>query len=401
MGQDRSETERLAPALGDRGLFPELEIAAYLNHAAISPPSLPVLRAIETSVLRIARRGTDGFLPGLQQRERLRGKLATLLAGRSEEIALLPSTSSAVISVAMCFPWQRGDRVLSFQGEFPTNVTPWQRAAELHDLRFELLAPPEPRDPAACLDPLERELQAGARLVAVSAVQFQTGLRMPLAEIGRLCRRYGAAFFVDAIQACGVVPLDVEALQIDFLACGSHKWLMGIEGAAFLYARNEPNLALVPHLASWLSHDDPVRFLMDGPGHLRYDRPFRAGPTMLENGTCNASAYAALEASLDLLLALGVPAIYEHVQRYHDLLEPLLLARGYSSARSGDLAARSGILSFRPPAGIDVRSLPGLLLPRGVCASIPDGWLRFSPHWPNAVGELTAVAEALDAVGNQ
>src|SRR5262245_1296445 len=86
------------------------------------------------------------------------------------------------------------------------------------------------------LEALEGELLRGAvRLVAVSAVQFQSGLRMPLQAMSRMCHVHGAELFVDGVQACGVVPVDVRAEGIDYLACGSHKWLMGLEGAGFLY----------------------------------------------------------------------------------------------------------------------------------------------------------------------
>src|SRR5690606_14112178 len=91
------------------------------------------------------------------------------------------------------------------------------------------------RSDAEGLAALERELVRGARLVAVSAVQFQTGLAMPLGAMAALCHQHGAELFVDGIQAMGVVPIDVGALGIDYLASGSHKWLMGTEGAGILY----------------------------------------------------------------------------------------------------------------------------------------------------------------------
>ncbi len=106
------------------------------------------------------------------------------------------------------------------------------------------------------------------RLVAVSAVQFQTGLSMPLAEIGALCRAHGAELCVDAVQAVGVVPMDVEALGLDYLACGAHKWLLGLEATGFLYVRRERQPSLRPALAGWLSHEDAVSFLLEGPGKL-------------------------------------------------------------------------------------------------------------------------------------
>ena len=111
-------------------------------------------------------------------------------------------------------------------------------------------------NPGRGLAPLEAldGLLEGARLCAVSVVEFQTGHRMPLDAIGDRCRARGARFFVDAVQACGMVPVDVRASKIDFLACGSHKWLMGPEGAGFLFVDESRWGELVPNVAGWLGH---------------------------------------------------------------------------------------------------------------------------------------------------
>src|SRR6185369_9998242 len=111
------------------------------------------------------------------------------------------------------------------------------------------------------------ELLRGARLVAISAVEFQSGLRTPFAELAALCHAHGAELSVDAVQACGAVPIDVGAMGIDYLACGSHKWMMGLPGAGFLYAAPGRVEALRPHVAGWLSHEDGLDFLFRGPGH--------------------------------------------------------------------------------------------------------------------------------------
>lgn len=383
---------------GSRALFPDLEPVAYLSHAAISPPSEPVRAAVASAVEEYARRGAAAVPAALERRARLRGKLAWLVGAQPAELALLPNTTSGIVAVAQCFPWRPGDRVLLFQGEFPANVTPWQRAAEAFGLEAALLPlDPFERGEAEGLESLERELRRGARLVAVSAVQFQTGLRMPLGAMAALCARHGAELFVDAVQACGVVPLDAAALGLDYLAAGSHKWLMGILGAGFLYVRSGREAALRPRLAGWLSHEHAARFLSEGPGHLRYDRPIRRRADFLESGSAGEAALAGLEASVDLLAALGVPAIHAHVNGYLDLLEPELVARGFRSLRAHEPERRSGILSLRPPPGADPVRLQRSLAARGVACSVPDGLLRFSPHWPNDPAEVPGVVRAVES----
>ena len=177
----------------------------------------------------------------------------------------------------------------------------------------------------------------------MSAVQFQTGLRMPVQQVAEVAHRHGAELFVDAIQQLGVVPFDAQRLGVDYVAGGSHKWLMGPEGVGYLYARPSCASALVRRYASWLSHEDPADFLFRGAGHLRYDRPIRDSLDFLEIGSTNVAGCAALEVSIDALLELGVDRVFDHVSRHLDRLEQALLAAG---SRAVDRRRRASAPGF-------------------------------------------------------
>jgi selenocysteine lyase/cysteine desulfurase len=385
--------------LGSRALFEQLQTDVYANHASLSPPSRPVREAVAATLGGYASKGMAWYVEEVDRRQRLRNRLAGLVGAREGNIGLVANTSAGVIDIALGLPWKRGDRVLLFDGEFPTNVTPWQQAAQRHGLELAWLDADRFRlDRERALARFEDELKQGVRLVAVSAVQFATGQRMPLAAMGELCRHHGAELFVDAIQAAGIVPLDVEAMGIDYLACGSHKWLMAPEGLGFLYVAPQRAEALRPDMAGWLSHEDAFAFLTRAPGELRYDRPFRAGAPMAEAGTFNTLGAAGLEASLGLIDDIGVPAIFDHVQRWLDALEPALVERGFESARMASNDGRSGILSVRPRDPSIAPAWVRELAARGIACASPDGWLRFSPHWPNALDEVPRVIEAIDAI---
>lgn len=379
------------PRLGDRSLFPDLEAVAYLNHAAISPLSLPVRQAIHAVADDLGRRGSDAFLTWHAERQRLRHLLARLLHASADDLALVANTTRGVSDIALCLPWRPGDRVLLFRDEFPAVVTPWQRVAELFQLELEFL-PAHDR-----LHHLHAALRRPARLVALSAVQFQTGARAPLAELAALCHEHGAELFVDAIQALGVCPLDVTATGVDYLSAGSHKWMMGSDGIACLYVRPDRVAALQPRVAGWLSHEDGLGFLFAGAGHLRANRPIRQRIDFVEGGAPNTLGAAALAASLDLILGLGVPAIHTHVQTYLDELEAGLRELHFTSLRSAIPGERSGILAVLPPHPIDLIALHHRIGDRGVVCSTPDGKLRFAPHWPNACAEIPGVLAAIDA----
>lgn len=381
--------------LGDRSLFPDLEPFAYCGHAAISPPSVPVRKRVEEALFDHARLGHVAFGPWSERRELLRARLAKLLGASPGEVAFTPSTTRGIGDVALGVPWQRGDRVLLFRGEFPTNVTPWQRAAELYGLELRWLDAGA-FDGGAGLALLEAELRKGVRLVAVSAVQFQSGLAMPLEAMGRACRRFGAELFVDAIQALGVMPMDVEVCQVDYLSGGSHKWLMGTGGCGYLYVRRSCAERLRPATAGWQSHERGLEFLNSGAETLRYDRPLVRSARVFESSSPCLLACAALDASVELIAALGVPAIERHVQAWHDALEPPLVSRGFVSLRSRDPGARSGILSFRSPEPHSAPALRQRLQELGVTCSAPAGVLRFAPHWPNSLAEVPRVVACVD-----
>lgn len=384
---------------GSRVLFEPLEVDVYANHASLSPPSLPVRQAVAAVLDGYAGKGMAWYVEEVERRAGLRRQLEGLLGAAPDTVGLVANTTAGIIDIALGLPWRSGDRVLVFDGEFPTNVTPWQQAARRHDLELVWMRADDFRsDRDGALERFEAELAKGIRLVAVSAVQFTTGQRMPLEAMGELCRAHGAELFVDAIQAAGIVPLDVEAMGIDYLACGSHKWLMAPEGVGFLYVSPQRADALEPGMAGWLSHQDAFAFLTRAPGELRYDRPFRPGALMAEAGTPNTIGAAGLAASLGLIGQIGVAAIFEHVQAWHDALESGLIERGFESARMADPNGRSGILSVRPA---DVSRAPAwaqALAGHGVACASPDGWIRFSPHWPNALDEAERVLSAFDAI---
>ena len=386
------------PKLGDRALFPDLEATAYLAHAAISPLSDPVRERIAEVANDYGRGGMVGFARWAPRLREVRQQLATVISAEPSEIAFVANTTQGVIDIAFGLPWRKGDRVVLFDGEFPANVTPWQQAAEEFDLELCWLSLDAfQRSVEEGLAELERALDRGIRVVAVSAVQYKTGLRMPLAEMAALCHKYGAEIFVDAIQALGATPVDVS-WGIDYLSSGSHKHLMGPEGAGFLYVAERCASTLKPRLAGWLGHKDPAAFLMGDEPKLRYDNPLQQGAQSLEIGTSNVMGLAALGASIELLSQLGVSAIHGHVDVYLDLLEAGLIERGFRSHRSKAPALRSTLLSVSVPHDLRLSKLGAALRGRGVVCNTPDGLMRFAPHWPNGHDEVPEVLAVMDQV---
>jgi cysteine desulfurase / selenocysteine lyase len=363
----------LSPALGDRSLFPQLR-GVYLNHGAISPLSVPVRQAMRDCMEDYGEKGLGALGRWMAQREELREDLGRLLGVPSSRVVLTPSTSRGLMDLALCLPWKEGQTVVTFEGEFPANVIPWRQSARHFGLCW--------KQSAQSLEALEDLLREGVRLVACSAVQFSSGYRMPIEEMGALCHRYGAELAVDGIQAVGAVPLDLA--NVDYLAGGSHKWLMGPEGCGYLYVAE--GRKLVPRVAGWLSVPSPVDFLIEGGGLLRYDKPIRDEPGMLEMGSINAVGFAGLGAAVKIPLELGVERIYNHVQSILDPLEEGLVERGCASLRH-----QSCILAVTTP-GSELETAR-ILNEGGIAVTAPNGVLRMAPHWSNSVDQVAEVLE--------
>ena len=383
-----------SPTLGSRALFPSLRHRIYANHASVGPLPLPAMDAMNAAMAAQAAEGVTAMLGFHEAMGTTRAVAGSLLGVPPAQVAVVGNTSAAISAVATGIPWSRGDAIVLFRGEFPANTTPWQQAARRHDLRLIWLDANDFADDHG-LEFLEATLRDHpVRLVAVSAVQFNTGLRMPVEAMAALTQHHGSAIFVDAIQAMGATPFD--ATNIDYIASGGQKWLMGPPGTGLLYARDWSSLD--PVLASWLSHDDGLCFLWGDPDRMDYERPLQNGPAIVEGGTLNFCGLAGLRASMELLQALGVEAVHAHINRWFDRLEPALRDLNFQSYRSANPPRQSTLMCVRPPPGTHAGWVAAQLLEHGISVATPDGYIRFSPSWPNSLDEADAVASVLTRV---
>ena len=214
-----------------RALFPVTERSIYLNHAAISPLPVPAIRAIEAQLKDVHENGSVNFRSWLAVKEKARELLAGLLGARPEQVAFLRNTSDALSTVANGLGWRAGDNIVTFSREFPSNIYPWLRIRDAFGVEVRMCEEREGRiDPEA----LESLIDRNTRVVAISHVQYASGFRTDLNRLGRVVRQHDALFVVDAIQALGVIPTNVEADLIDVAAGASHKWLLGPEGVGYL-----------------------------------------------------------------------------------------------------------------------------------------------------------------------
>jgi selenocysteine lyase/cysteine desulfurase len=367
--------------------FPWTSDTTYLNNASIGP--LPERTRL---VLEEFNRGRAAphKLPDRELFAMLgetRRRIARLIGAAAEEIALTVNTGFGIGMAARALPLQPGDVVLLSDKEFPANVYPWLRLED-RGVTAELVPTTAQGwpDERRLLDRLE---DPRVRVLAVSLVQFSNGYLADLDRLSAATRERGAFLVVDAIQGIGHLPVDLSRTQVDVLACGGQKWLLSPWGSGFVYVRRELIAQLDPAITGWLAFqgtDDLTRL-------TQYDRTLRADARRFELMTLPYQDFAGLNASLELLLSIGVERIRDHILGLH---QPVLewADRSGAPVTSPRGAHGSGILCVAPPKVQEVHRR--LKASRIVC-SLREGAIRLSPHCFNTIAEMERVAHVLAA----
>lgn len=361
---------------------------SYLNHAGVGPWPRRSAEAVCAFARENALNGAADYPRWVRREAELRQALGRLIGAGADEVALVKNTSEGLSFVAAGLPWRPGDNVVSSDQEFPSNRYVWEalgrQGVGLRCAPLGAGARPEDALMAAC-DPR-------TRLLAVSAVQYATGLRLDLERLGGFCRERGILFCVDAIQWLGADAFDVERIGADFVVADGHKWMLGPEGLALFYVRAGLRERLRLTEVGWHSvaaAGDYERCLWKpDPGARRF-----------ECGSPNLLGAHALAASVELLLEVGLAEVHARLAaNLSYLIERLEALPGVRLVTPRAPERRCGILTFRL-AGHEPAQLHAELRRRGVVGAVRAGGLRWSPHFytPRTALDhaLAALAELL------
>jgi cysteine desulfurase/selenocysteine lyase len=362
-----------------RDQFPVTEDLVYLNHAAVSPLCRPAAEAMMHLADDAMRFGSLHYDQWLAAYEGTRTAAAQLIGAHRDEIALVKNTSEGLATVALGVDWHPGDRIVGFMEEFPANFFPWKRL-EQKGVHTEWLSAFDP------LEKIDRACQ-GARLLAVSFVQFLSGHRADLDAIGEICHRHGCLFVVDAIQGLGAFPVDVRRSRIHALAADGHKWLLGPEGSGILYIQKDLQDSIEPVEFGWTN----VAHYSD---HARRDMTLRSDAGRYECGTLNTIGCYGLRAAMEFLLAVGIDHVAKQVQALGDRVADGAAAKGYGVLGARTPQTGAGIVSIRKE-GVDARQAVSQCKAKGIMAAPRQGWIRVSPHFYNSPSDIDRLFEAL------
>lgn len=352
-----------------RNEFPITQNVAFLDHAAAGPLSVTSRKAFDEYLDEKQFHDPsnyEGIFPILARcRERL-GEILNTPTGR---IGLTTSTSTALHILTLGLDWKKGDRVAVPDCEFPANVMPWKGLA---DQGVEIDFIPHTNG-VISLDAIEQTLTPDTRVLAISWVQFLSGYRVDLGQIGELCRSKGILLSVDAIQGLGALQLDLQETPVDFIACGAQKWLMGMPGAAFFYVSESLQKQLTP-VRGW--QNGPIDF----ENLLAYDETLHEDALRFQIGTMPMGELIALEAALGLYQNLGLKSAQQRVLELSAYVGSELDQLGLERFGSADPRHSSGIVTVKHP---NAAVLPEAFAEARVRASVRNGMLRVSPTWYN------------------
>lgn len=375
--------------LSDEGLrrreFPVAEKKIFLAHAGVCP--LP--RRVADAVSAYVREATTGDQERFVYPEILndgRKTVASLLNCQPDEVAFVGPTSLALSFVASGLKFRRGDNILVYFDDYPSNVYPWMALAEqgvqVRLMNTKSLGTIRPMDVMGQVD-------ENTKLVALASCHFISGWRIDIEKIGKYLRERGILFCLDAIQTVGAFPTPLE--YVDFMAGDAHKWLLGPCGAGLMYVRREVQEKLTPPIYGW--HN------VNNPNFVAQEKiEFRNDARKYEAGTHNLLGVVGLLTSIKMLLEIGVENISRELIRKRTWMVPALQEKGYTVLNAdAPPEVSSGIITFHTP-GKDLSALNQKLAEANVVASLRtdrkgQNYIRLSPHFYNTDEELRRVLE--------
>lgn len=326
--------------------------------------------------------GIDDYHTVMNTIKETKEKLARLINTNPDRIAFVDNTSNGLNVLAQGIPWKHGDRVLLNDIEFPSNVYPFlnlkSQGVEVDFVKSS--------NGLVTTERIISAIKPGTRLISISQVQFLSGYRVDLKTLGEYCRQHNIILSVDAIQGLGALQTDVQDLNIDFLAAGTQKWMMGLMGLAFIFISEKLQEQLTPRYVGWTSVENTWEL-------LNYDFVLKKTAEAYQNGTVSAIGVTGCKAALEVFEAFGIKNVEQRVLDNAEYFRNKLKEAGFTPVLGEQRREfTSGIVSF---PSVYAKALFDNLTAARVSCSLREGMVRFSPHFYNTRDEIDAVIDIL------
>lgn len=366
-----------------RALFDIPEGTAYFDCAKMSPLSRAAIAAGRRGLERKAHPWDVRAEHFFDESEVVRALFARLIGAEADQVAIVPSVSYAMATVMANAPIAAGQKIVTLADDFPSGILASRALARRAEARVVTVARPEAGDwSSAILEAIDRD----TALVIAPHTHWVCGTMIDVEAIGRRCRSVGAALVLDTTQSTGALPLDLAAVDPDYLIATSYKWLMGPYSLGFLYVAPRHQKGR-PLEEAWIvrrnAHD--FRSLSD------YEEDFAAGARRFDMGErSNFALLPVAGAAIGQLLDWGVDNIAETLSEMTGTLEARL--------RERDVAGQAGraphFLSVRFPGGLP-EGIEERLAAADVHVSLRGEWMRITPHLYNDEGDTQRLFSAL------
>ena len=364
-----------------RGLFPVAKDSVYFNHAGTGPLSVPAQRAIERCLEIYSSQAEFDIEEYFSMLGAARATVANFINAAPEEITFTHNTSEGVY-IALCnLPWDDNDMMLVMEEVFPA-----VRYVVDHNLPHveKKYIPFSGRDP---IEVVKSNLDKKVKAVVVDYVQFLSGEMIDLRRFSEFTSAQGLYLIIDGIQGIGATHFDTAMNNVDFLACGSAKWLFGPSGGGFLYINRRNFDRLSRQHTGWLGAG------WTGFEDITKNPPLYDDARKYEMGTRNVIGIQALAANVNILLQYGMPNVEARIQSLKSMLRDY-----FETSRSRILTPgsgrQSGILTVDTGAGIEV--LYRHLKEARIIVSLRNQYLRFSPHFYNNEEEVREIIGVIE-----
>ncbi len=350
-----------------RAEFPALRDWTHLNTATYG--QLP-RRATEAVARFFAHRdelACADFLRWFDDMDRLRGKIARLIHCEAEDVAFVPNASTALGVLLAGIDWKQYDNAITLSDEFPNNVYAPLRLQRLGVDFIQVSG-----------DNLLEVVNEHTRLVLVSMLNYTTGFRARLDEIGPLLRERGVLLYVDGTQGLGPLTFDSARVRPAMLAAHGYKWMLAPTGAGFMYVDPELRRRLEPLTVGWRSHRDWRRV-----DNLHHDNPqLSDAAERYEGGMLPFALLYAMEASLDFIFEIGVEAVTRRT------CELAALVRDAVHRLGGEALFDDTPIIAARFEGRDPSILAGALEQQHILVAARHGCLRISPYFYNDESDI-------------
>jgi selenocysteine lyase/cysteine desulfurase len=369
--------------------FADFEGVAYLDTATQSPLPLASARAGQAAIewKKLPHRIPEKSYFDLP--DSIREKIGRLIGAHPEEIAITTGAGGGMAAVAMGMGFQPGDEVIVAKGEFPSHFSTWLPYQKAGKLSVRVI---EPRERFITAEDYLANLRPNTRLVSASLVRFDNGALLDAAKIATACHAAGVALLLDLSQCAGAIPLSMRELGADFAVSSGYKWLLGPYGTGIFWVARESAHRLQEGPLYWMALEGarnfdslPLENPKAAPGSRRWDSP----------ETASFANLAPFDASLDLLLRIGIDEIAAHNRALTRILverlprDRFILTSPSEEARRGPYVC----VAARNPA--ETKALHEKLREAQIITALRQNSVRISPHLMNTIDDMERVVKVL------